>query len=74
MRQHEFNKGDLVWWTMGGGMPLPFEKGNPFVGIVVNVSELYGGIEVFWFNNGVFKVLNHEELMKADIKNPFEKF
>lgn len=67
---HDFKKGDLVWWTMELGKPLPFKKGELFVGIVVNVSKIYGGVEVFWFNNRIFKTLNHESLMHAEVPRP----
>ena len=66
--KHNFVRGDLVWWTMGAGdTPLQFEKGVPFIGIVTNVSKTAEGVEVYWFNNNIFKVLNCDSLMKANI-------
>ncbi len=62
---HDFKKGDIVWWTMGRQLPLPFAKEEPFIGIVVNVSSRGEGVEVYWLNNRIFKVLNHENLMLA---------
>jgi hypothetical protein len=70
--KHEFRKGDLVWWTMGVGTPLKFRADEPFVGIVTQVSEKAEGIEVYWFNNNVFKVINCEQLMKATLENSYD--
>jgi hypothetical protein len=71
--KHEFKKGDVVWWTMGQQTPVPFSKEEPFTGIVVNISEIYGGVEVYWFNNGVFKVINYESLMLASVQGDIKK-
>ena len=68
MRQHKLEVGDLVYWTMGEGIPLPFEGSDLFIGIVTNISEVYAGVEVYWFNNQLFRVLNYQELIKADMK------
>jgi len=68
--RHNFKEGDLVWWTMGAGKPLPFNDKELFIGIVVRVAEQREGVEVYWFNNDLFKVINCEGLMKADIKIP----
>ena len=65
MRLHDFKKGDLVWWTMESGKPLPFDSEQLFLGIVVRVAECREGIEVYWFNNNLFKVINCEGLMKV---------
>ena len=71
MRPHDFKKGDLVWWTMESGKPLPFENGIPFLGIVVRVSDSREGVEVYWFNNSLFKVINYEGLMKVTSEKKF---
>jgi hypothetical protein len=67
--KHELRKGDLVWWTMGTGTPLQFSKAEPFVGIVTRVAEKAEGVEVYWFNNNVLKVINCDQLMKATAEN-----
>jgi hypothetical protein len=71
--KHKFKKGDVVWWTVGQQIPLPFSKEVPFVGIVVNTSEIYDGVEVYWFNNGLFKVINYESLMLASVQGDIKK-
>ena len=71
--KHEFKKGDIVWWTMGGQLPLPFSKEEMFVGIVVNVSERVEGVEVYWFNNNLFKTINYDSLMKVSVEIPTKK-
>lgn len=65
MTSNKFQKGDLVWWTMGGDKPLKFENGEPFLGIVVRVAKVRDGVEVLWFNNDTFKVMNCDTLMYA---------
>ena len=62
---HNFKEGDLVWWTMGGNKPLKFENGEPFLGIILKVAKTRGGVEVFWFNNDTFKIMNCDTLMYA---------
>ena len=71
--KHEFRKGDIVWWTMGGQLPLPFSKEERFVGIVVNVSDRVEGVEVYWFNNNLFKTINYDHLMKVSVEMPTKK-
>tara|TARA_B100000700_G_C14963088_1_gene817524 strand:- start:71 stop:292 length:222 start_codon:yes stop_codon:yes gene_type:complete len=71
--KHEFKKGDIVWWTMGGQLPLPFSKEERFVGIVVNISERAEGVEVYWFNNNIFKTINFDHLMKVSVEMPTKK-
>ncbi len=50
---------------MESGKPLPFENGVLFLGIVTRVSDTREGVEVYWFNNNLFKVINCEGLMKV---------
>jgi len=71
--KHEFKKGDIVWWTMGGQLPMPFTKEEKFVGIVVNVSDRVEGVEVYWFNNNLFKTINYDNLMKVSVEIPTKK-
>lgn len=66
IKKHSFKQGDLVWWKGVESSPVPFAKGEPFIGIVVNTSQTYEGVEVFWFNNEMFKVINYEDLMLAE--------
>jgi|TARA_R110002060_G_scaffold76340_2_gene86618 hypothetical protein len=63
--KHDFKKGDVVWWTVDQQTPLPFSKEKPFIGIVVDTSKTHGEVEVYWFNNTIFKALNHKNLMLA---------
>ena len=43
------------------------------MGIVVNTSEIYDGVEVYWFNNGLLKVINYESLMLASVQGDIKK-
>ncbi len=58
---------------MGGQLPLPFSKEERFVGIVVNISERAEGVEVYWFNNNIFKTINFDHLMKVSVEMPTKK-
>ena len=66
MKRHDYQKGELVWWTLGNDKPLPFEEeGELYLGIITAVAQIADGVEVFWFNNGTFKIMNYESLMRA---------
>lgn len=65
MGSNGFKKGDLVWWTMGGQKPLAFERNSLFLGIVVQVAKQRQGVEVYWFNNSTFTVMNCDTLLHA---------
>ncbi len=67
MTSRDIKKGDLVWWTMGSHRPLRFEDKELFIGIVTQVAKTRAGVEVYWFNNSLFKVMNRDALMIADI-------
>ena len=64
--KHDYQKGDLVWWTLGNDEPLLFEGDELFIGIVVNVSKIYEGVEVYWLNNDAFKIMNCYNIMKIN--------
>ena len=63
--KHDYRKGDLVWWALRGGQPLPFNGKELFIGIVTAVTERAEGVEVYWLNNGMFKIMNYEAIMRA---------
>ena len=52
---------------------MPFTKEEKFVGIVVNVSDRVEGVEVYWFNNNLFKTINYDNLMKVSVEIPTKK-
>ena len=62
--------GDLVYWTLDSEgvnrrKPLPFDSRNLWVGIVVNKSVRGIGLEVYWFNNAIFKTMNSDSVILA---------
>jgi hypothetical protein len=63
--QHDYHKGDLVWWALLDDVPLPFNGKELFIGIVTAVAERAQGVEVFWLNNGLFKIMHYEAIMRA---------
>ena len=65
MVSNGFEPGDLVWWTMGGHKPLAFANNALFLGIVVRVAKERQGVEVYWFNNNTFTVMNCDTLLHA---------
>ena len=66
MKRHNYQKGELVWWTLGKNKPLPFKDGGElYLGIITAVAKNANGVEVFWFNNDTFKIMNYESIMHA---------
>jgi len=62
--------GDLVYWTLDSEgvnrrKPLPFDSADLWVGIVVNKSIRGIGVEVYWFNNSLFKTMNSDSVILA---------
>jgi hypothetical protein len=64
--KHDYQKGDLVWWTLGNHKPLLFEDDELFLGIVTAATKKAEGIEVYWLNNGVFKIMNYYNIMRTN--------
>jgi hypothetical protein len=64
--KHDYQKGDLVWWTLGNRKPLLFERDELFIGIVTIVTKKAEDVEVYWFNNDAFKMMNHRNIMKTN--------
>ena len=59
--------GDLVYWTLdpvgrAGRKPL-HECDELWVGIVTKEARIDSGIEVFWFNNQLFKTMDADGLI-----------
>ena len=46
---------------------MPFSSKENFIGIVVNTSEEYDGVEIYWFNNHLFKVINCDQIALAGL-------
>jgi hypothetical protein len=66
MKRHDYQKGELVWWTLGNDKPIPFNgAGELYLGIITAVAKTADGIEVFWFNNDIFRIMNYESIMRA---------
>lgn len=67
MKRHDYQKGELVWWTLGNNKPLPFERADElYLGIITAVAQIADGVEVYWFNNDTFKIMNYESIMRAN--------
>jgi len=69
MKRHDYQKGELVWWTLGNNKPLPFESERAdelYLGIIIAVAQIADGVEVYWFNNDTFKIMNYESIMRAN--------
>ena len=62
--QRDYHKGDLVWWALSEDVPLPFNGKELFIGIVT-AAERAQGVEVYWLNNGLFKIMHYETIMRA---------
>jgi hypothetical protein len=64
--KRKLRKGDIVWWTLGHDAPLSFSKEELFTGIVISALPDDGRfVEVYWFNNSVFKIIERDNLMPA---------
>tara|TARA_Y100001970_G_C14246651_1_gene868762 strand:+ start:4126 stop:4365 length:240 start_codon:yes stop_codon:yes gene_type:complete len=62
--------GDLVYWTLDPEgrytrKPLPHDNKNLWIGIVTKKALRGIGIEVYWFNNGIFKTMNADSVILA---------
>lgn len=62
--------GDIVYWTFDCEVkkdrkPIPFNNAGLWIGIVTRKAVHGDGIEVFWFNNGIFKTMNQDGLLLA---------
>jgi len=66
--KHDYQKGDLVWWTLDRlkPNPIPFEDGELFIGIVTAIAKKAEGVEVYWLNNGIFKIMNYQNIMRTN--------
>jgi hypothetical protein len=64
--KHDYQKGDLVWWTLGNDKPIPFVGDELFIGIIITVAKVAEGVEVYWLNNGVFKIMNCHNIMRTN--------
>ena len=65
MKRHDYQKGELVWWTMGDDEPLLRSSNELYLGIITAIAKNAGGVEVFWFHNDSFKIMNYESIMRA---------
>lgn len=62
--------GDIVHWTFDyegkkDRKPIPFSGADLWVGIVTKKAKHGHGIEVYWFNNNVFKVMELDGILLA---------
>ena len=67
--KHDYQKGDLVWWTLGKDTPIPFDEGELFIGIVTAIAKKAEGVEVYWLNNGIFKIMNYQNIMRTNFSS-----
>jgi hypothetical protein len=66
MRRHQFEIGEMVYWSFDGKKALPFDNCTLYLGIVTNITKKADGVEVFWFNNHLFKLMNYDSLLKVE--------
>jgi len=66
MRRHPFEIGEMVYWSLDGKKALQFDDCTLYLGIVTNVAKKADGVEVYWFNNQLFKLMNCDSLLKVE--------
>lgn len=66
MKRYHFEIGDVVHWSLDGKKAILFDDKTLYFGIITNVAKRVDGIEVYWFNNQVFKLMNCSSLLRVE--------